>query len=238
MNGLYFALRSGDEHRNLRHNPCQIQVVERQGERPYLLYTEDISKNRPGGLKGQKHKPKVVQHHSNTENPARCFVRLFKLYMSLCPPDCPDGAFYLGPLKNPTNDCWYSMVPVGRNKLAKAVSKMCEACGIEGLKTNHSLRATAATRLYSSGIDEQLVMERTGHRSLEGIRSYKHTSADQKEIVSDILSNTTKKQCTENTLMPIASNTTSVHQSRNASLPGSYTFNQCGSVTININTAK
>ena len=45
MNGLYFALRSGDEHRNLRHNPCQIQVVERQGERPYLLYTEDISKN-------------------------------------------------------------------------------------------------------------------------------------------------------------------------------------------------
>ena len=44
MNGLYFALRSEDEHRNLRHNPCQIQVVERQGERPYLIYTEDISK--------------------------------------------------------------------------------------------------------------------------------------------------------------------------------------------------
>ena len=60
MNGLYFALRSGDEHRNLRHNPCQIQVVERQGERPYLLYTEDISKNRPGGLKGRKHKPKMI----------------------------------------------------------------------------------------------------------------------------------------------------------------------------------
>ena len=112
---------------------------------------------------------------------------------------------------------------------------MCEACGIEGFKTNHSLRATAATRLYSSGIDEQLVMERTGHQSLEGIQSYKRTSADQKEIVSDILINTTKKQCTENTLMPIASNTASVHQSQNASLPA---FNQCGSVTININTAK
>jgi len=30
-----------------------------------------------------------------------------------------------------------------------------------------SLRATAATRLYKAGVDEQLVMERTGHRSLE-----------------------------------------------------------------------
>ncbi len=40
MNGLYFALRSGDEHRNLRCSPYQIQVVEK---RPYLLYTEDIS---------------------------------------------------------------------------------------------------------------------------------------------------------------------------------------------------
>ena len=47
MNGLYFALRSGSEHRNLRHNPCQIKIVERPGERPHLLYTEDISKNHP-----------------------------------------------------------------------------------------------------------------------------------------------------------------------------------------------
>lgn len=31
MNGLYFALRSGDEHRQLRSNSCQIQVIERPG---------------------------------------------------------------------------------------------------------------------------------------------------------------------------------------------------------------
>ena len=47
MNGLYFALRSGSEHRALRFVPPQIEVVEREGERPYLLYTEDVSKNRP-----------------------------------------------------------------------------------------------------------------------------------------------------------------------------------------------
>ena len=62
------------------------------------------------------------------------------------------------------------------------MSEMCKECGIGGFKTSHSLRATAATRLYSAGIDEQLVMERTGHHSLEGIRSYKRTSAEQKEV--------------------------------------------------------
>ena len=62
MCGLYFALRSGDEHRNLRHSPCQIQVIRNEGERPFLRYAEDISKNHPGGLKGRKVKPKVVDH--------------------------------------------------------------------------------------------------------------------------------------------------------------------------------
>ena len=54
MNGLYFALRSGDEHRNLRHHPCQMEVIKKSGERPYLKYTEDISKNHPGGSKDAK----------------------------------------------------------------------------------------------------------------------------------------------------------------------------------------
>ena len=52
---------------------------------------------------------------------------------------------------------------------------------------NHSLRATAATRLYQAGIDEQLIMETTGHHNLEGVHSYKHTNREQQENVSDIL---------------------------------------------------
>ena len=42
MNGLYFALRSGEEHRQLRFHQCQIQVIERPGERAYLQYTKEI----------------------------------------------------------------------------------------------------------------------------------------------------------------------------------------------------
>ena len=129
----------------------------------YLEYTEDISKNRPGGLKIRKIKPKVVHHYDNPENPERCFVRLFKLYQQLQPPDRPRNAFYFKPLKNPTADTWFTAKPIGHNTLEQTVARLCSAAGIQGFRTNHSLRATAATRLYQAGVDEQLIMETTGH---------------------------------------------------------------------------
>ena len=187
MNGIYFALRSGSEHRQLRSDPCQIKLVEKPGHRSYLEYAEDISKNRQGGLKGRKLKPKVVHHYDNTDNPDRCFVRLFKRYQQLLPPDRPKNVFYFKPLQNPTADTWFSARPIGHNTLEHTVARLCSAAGIQGFRTNHSLRATAATRLYQAGVDEQLIMETTGHRSLEGVRSYKRTSDDQKQVLSDIL---------------------------------------------------
>ena len=54
MCGVYFAVRSGQENCQLRHSPCQIEVVEKPGERSYLLYTEDISKHNQGGIKDVK----------------------------------------------------------------------------------------------------------------------------------------------------------------------------------------
>ena len=121
------------------------------------------------------------------KNPARCSVRLFKLYLSLCPSDASAGAFYLSPLKHPRQVAGFPFHRLVR-KLSKAIANV-QGMWYSGIQTNHSLRATAATRLYLSGIDEQLVMERTGHRSTEGIRSYKCTTMEQKEVVSDILSN-------------------------------------------------
>ena len=142
MNGLCFTLRSGDKHRNLRHSPCQIKIVECPGQKSYLVYIEDISKNRP---EGRKIKPKVVIYHENLKNLDRCFMRLFKKYQSLCPPNVPVDSFYLTPLQKPKEDCWFKNITIGRNKLSKATSNMCKECGIQGYKTNHSLRATAAS---------------------------------------------------------------------------------------------
>ena len=119
-------------------------------------------------------------------------MRLFRLYQSKCPPSRPKDAFCLRPLKKPTESCWYAPRAIGYHTLESAVARICKAAGIQGFKTNHSLRVTSATRLFQAGIDEQLIMERTGHHSTDGIRTYKRSSAEQQKAISDILSRSKK----------------------------------------------
>ena len=230
-------------------------LVENPGEKAYLTYVEDISKNRPGGLRGRNTKAKEVIHHANTHNPQRCFVRLFKLYQQLVPENRPDHAFYVQPLKKPTSDCWFSNKPLGHQTLAGTVARLCKQAGITGFKTNHSLRATAATQLYQSGVEEQLVMERTGHRSLDGVRHYKRTSDEQRETISDILNS--KRPCIDThtnatcktTAMNIQSqpNDTTVATTNFIgrtqcaltavnTVPGTFNITSCSSVTINFHS--
>lgn len=236
MCGVYFALRSGQEHRALRFEPSQIELVEREGERAYLKYTEDLSKNNPGGLKGRKNKPKVVLHHENASDPGRCFVKLFKLYQSKCPSNRPKGAFYLKPLSNATELCWYSMSPIGHHTLSQTVARLCREAGISGFRTNHSLRATTATRLYQAGVDEQLIMERTGHHSVDGVRSYKRTNQEQQENLSDILSLAKKPRNGLSLVQPIQNISNSQQLSvQPDKLQHMFTLNNCSNVNFNIN---
>ena len=168
MCGIYFGLCSGQEHHSLQFS--QIKLDETGGTKR-LLYSENVSKNNPGGLKHRKNEPKIVTHHENTQNPDRCFVKLYQFYVSHCPPPSKrkTDAFYLTPLKSPKDNIWFSSVP---NTLSNTIKCICKASGIKGFKTNHLLCVTAATRLFQAGVDEQLIMKRTGHRSIDGIRLY------------------------------------------------------------------
>ena len=85
---------------------------------------------------------------------------------------------------------WYKTIPIGINSLRSTVSKLCQNGGIDGYKTNHSLRVTAATRLFHEGIDEQLIKERTGQKSIDGVRTYKRTCSEQHAKLSDVLHRT------------------------------------------------
>ena len=105
------------------------------------------------------------------------------MYLSLLPSNCLCKAFYLQPLRNYKPNCWFQDSPVGVNKLQKVVKVICEKGSLPGYYTNHSLRATCATRLYHNDCDEQLIQEITGHRSV-AVGSYKRTCQDQRKFAS------------------------------------------------------
>ena len=101
--------------------------------------------------------------------------------------------FYLKPMKNPRQDCWYYNKPVGHNPLSETVKRLCSKVGADGYYTNHSLRRTCATRLFQSGIDEQEIMAITGHRSTDGVRVYKEISHEQEHQLSKMIAPKTPK---------------------------------------------
>ena len=146
-----------------------------------------VSKNNPGGLKHRKCDTKQVCHYANVERPEHCFVEIYKQYCLHRPPNVKVNAFYLAPIINPIGIVWYKNQAIGANTLATTMKRLCSKAGVGGYKTNHSLRVTSATRLFQCGTDEQLIMQRTGHRSTDGVRVYKRSSNEQEALLSKVL---------------------------------------------------
>ena len=147
---------------------------------------EDIGlKTNKGGLKHRHIEPKTVDLYT-TQNAERCLLCAIIKYMSLLPKDHTCPAFYLQPWKKYFGKTWYVNRSAGINQLRYTVRDICHDAGLPGHYTNHSLRAGAMTKLYQNDIDEQIIMEITGHRSL-AVWSYKCTSDRQPKVASRCL---------------------------------------------------
>ena len=91
------------------------------------------------------------------------------------------------------NSPWYCEQLVGRDKLHTMVRDMCSDAGIEERKTNHSLRATGATSMFSANVPEKIIQSRTGHRSEEALRLYERPTVDQQRSVTQLLTSGSAK---------------------------------------------
>ena len=77
-------------------------------------------------------------------------------------------------------------MPLGHNKLNSMVKTMMREAGAEAYYTNHSLRATAVSRLFQNDVDEKLIKRVTGHRS-DALHGYKRETEEQLLKVSKIV---------------------------------------------------
>ena len=85
MCGVYFALQSGKEHRDLQVNQNLIRIEATASGKRCIKYTDNGSKINPGGPNYQKIEPKIVVHFENSSDPDRCFIQLALQYISHCP---------------------------------------------------------------------------------------------------------------------------------------------------------
>ena len=161
-------------------------------------------KNRSGGLAQLGLSHKVVHRLAHPELGERCHVFLLDKYFSKLPESAKEkDTFYLRPVtKVPTNEAAprYSCVPVGKNQLSRMVKDMCSEANI-GKKTNHSLRASGITSLFQAGVSEKVIQDRSGHRSLDGLRKYERVSEEQQAMAChSILPTSTSSSSTEASL--------------------------------------
>ena len=235
--GKMFCLRGGEEHRALK-----LSQVRRMTDPDRYVYTENVSKNRNGSFKHLHVKNKIVPVSACPAAGERCPVHILDLYISKLPPQAFEkDLFYVRPLEETPTDPtspWFTAVSVGKHTLNDKVKKMCGLAGIEGRKTNHSLRATGATQMYDSGVPEKLIQERTGHRSTEALRCYERTNMQQHSAVSAVLSKPTQSSYMEQMYSVRSQKTISqqVVETKACSIP-SVSFENLHGCTININTA-
>ena len=88
---------------------------------------------------------------------------------------------------------WYTKQCVGVNKLKEMLPSLSVKSKCETKYTNHSLRATAATRMFAGSVPEKLVAEKTGHRSLKVLRSYERMDTRMQMAIDAVISNATSK---------------------------------------------
>ena len=168
-----FGLRCFDEHRNLMCAQYEKKVDDKG-----RVYTDFGNKANRGGLKQVKMENKAVRQYENVNDPDQCVVNTFVKYFDCIP--ARDSYFYFRPLPNDYSGLLrFGKQAVGKSMLGRLIPEMCKAAGIQGHKTDHSGKVTCATTLYQQNFSDQLIKERTGHRSLEALHKYKRTGSDQ-----------------------------------------------------------
>ena len=189
MIGLHCALRGGVEHNKLRRPNCNGQVVVETDKRGVecLMYREDpLQKTNQGGLECKNSNKEVFVYPADEVH--KCPVRLYKKYIKLLPETVRCKKLYLRPRKNYNGRVWFCDQPYGVNKIKTTVKQLCAEAGITGKFTNHSLRATCASRMFASNVPEQIIKEVTGHKS-DCVRTYKRTNENLREVASHTVSN-------------------------------------------------
>ncbi|KAK3084306.1 hypothetical protein FSP39_011366 [Pinctada imbricata] len=170
-----FGLRAFDEHRNLE---CAQFEIGQDDHGQFIRFTGRSSKTFKGGLQHLQLTNKDIKYYCDEDALGN------------------EGPFYRRRLAGSGSiSVRYGEQVLGINRLKGLMKEITDIkAGLQGNFTNHSGKRTCATQLYHAGVDEQEIMQRTGHRSETAVRKYKRTNSALQGHVSEILNPPTSKK--------------------------------------------
>ncbi|CAC5407637.1 unnamed protein product [Mytilus coruscus] len=110
--GVKFGLRDGQEHRSFTKDNFKLCPG-------YIQYTKSIFKTYR--LEHSNIEPHSAKEYSNTQQPERCIVNVYQLYLKKLPAETPSSIFYFQPLTTSSRPVWFSKQPIGKNKLEHVI---------------------------------------------------------------------------------------------------------------------
>lgn len=188
--GKGFGLRGRDEHRSMQFGDVIIERTSSNQE--YLLFQERNSKTMDGTKRDDFRpvRPKIFSTGGGQFDP----VRLFRLYCKKRPAGAlfPSFPMYLTPIPEDRlqkDGPWYYQVPMGKNVLGTLISDACKRAGVQGKKTNHSIRKRTVSDLSAAGVPPEKIVLLTGHKSTASLQHYsKSIDLDEHRLLSNHLS--------------------------------------------------
>ena len=143
---LHCSFRGGQEHYDLKVKQFTRLPGGYLAAETHYRYMENGSKNYQGRFSKCGKGNKIVKVFAEPESD-RCPVHVLIMYFSKLP-DYPTSILFQWLPRGPEDSSqpWYKTVQVGINPLKKMMPTVSESANVPVRYTNHSLRATAATR--------------------------------------------------------------------------------------------
>ncbi|CAG2237633.1 unnamed protein product [Mytilus edulis] len=143
-----------------------------------------------------------VELKTTSSGNQRCPIQMYLLYAQKRPVNMKEdeAKFYVGINNKASSGEWFKNMAMGKNTIGKIVKTMAEEGGIEGRKVNHSARKTGITTLIHNGVQDTLVQQHSGHKSLASINNYSKASINQQREMSSVLTNFNKTVSVDSTI--------------------------------------
>ena len=130
----------------------------------YFTLTVDFaSKNHQGGIQDTE-----VSNGGRVQDPQQ--VAAIKLLLSKL--NVKNDHLFQRANISFAKDVWFHNIPLGKNVLGTMMVRISEKVGLSQYYTNHSVRATAISRLSANGVEDRHIMAITGHCNAASLTSY------------------------------------------------------------------